>query len=162
MNEPYRSCYHHAARSYPFGYTCQSGVWLEENMRELINGAQAIVRAAIDAGCTFFAGYPITPATDILLYMIRELPKVGGIAIQAEDEIASMGFCIGAALSGRRGLTATSGPGISLYSENIWLGAFACRYSWQPTRKLFFRRAQWRWTILLISPCEYAGWRLPR
>jgi 2-oxoglutarate ferredoxin oxidoreductase subunit alpha len=90
-------------------------------MRELINGAQAIVRGAIHSGCTFFAGYPITPATDILLYMIRELPKVGGIAIQAEDEIASMGFCIGAAMTGKRVMTATSGPGISLYSENIGL-----------------------------------------
>ncbi len=90
-------------------------------MRELINGAQAIVRAAIHSGCDFFAGYPITPATDILLHMVRELPKVGGIAIQAEDEIASMGFCIGAAMTGRRAMTATSGPGISLYSENIGL-----------------------------------------
>jgi 2-oxoglutarate ferredoxin oxidoreductase subunit alpha len=90
-------------------------------MRELINGAQAIVRGAIEAGCNFFAGYPITPATDVLLYMIRELPKVGGIAIQAEDEIASMGFCIGAAMTGKRVMTATSGPGISLYSENIGL-----------------------------------------
>jgi len=90
-------------------------------MRELINGAQAIVRAAIHSGCNFFAGYPITPATDILLYMIRELPKVGGVAIQAEDEIASMGFCIGAAMTGKRVMTATSGPGISLYSENIGL-----------------------------------------
>jgi 2-oxoglutarate/2-oxoacid ferredoxin oxidoreductase subunit alpha len=90
-------------------------------MRELINGAQAIVRGAIHSGCTFFAGYPITPATEILLYMIRELPKVGGIAIQAEDEIASMGFCIGAAMTGKRVMTATSGPGISLYSENIGL-----------------------------------------
>ncbi len=90
-------------------------------MRELMTGAQAIVRGAIDSGCDFFAGYPITPATDILLYMIRELPKVGGIAIQAEDEIASMGFCIGAAMTGKRVLTATSGPGISLYSENIGL-----------------------------------------
>ena len=90
-------------------------------MRELINGAQAIVRGAIQSGCNFFAGYPITPATDILLYMIRELPKVGGIAIQAEDEIASMGFCIGAAMTGKRVMTATSGPGISLYSENIGL-----------------------------------------
>jgi 2-oxoglutarate ferredoxin oxidoreductase subunit alpha len=90
-------------------------------MRELINGAQAIVRAAIHSGCNFFAGYPITPATEILLYMIRELPKVGGIAIQAEDEIASMGFCIGAAMTGKRVMTATSGPGISLYSENIGL-----------------------------------------
>src|SRR5512139_3918908 len=90
-------------------------------MRELINGAQAIVRGAIDAGCDYFAGYPITPATEILLYMIRELPKLGGTAIQAEDEIASMGFCIGAAMTGKRVLTATSGPGISLYSENIGL-----------------------------------------
>jgi 2-oxoglutarate ferredoxin oxidoreductase subunit alpha len=90
-------------------------------MRELINGAQAIVRGAIHSGCDFFAGYPITPATDILLYMLRELPKVGGVAIQGEDEIASMGFCIGAAMSGKRVMTATSGPGISLYSENIGL-----------------------------------------
>jgi 2-oxoglutarate/2-oxoacid ferredoxin oxidoreductase subunit alpha len=89
--------------------------------RLFINGAQAISMAAIEAGCNFFAGYPITPATEILLYMIRELPKVGGLAIQAEDEIASAGFCIGAALAGRRVLTATSGPGISLYSENIGL-----------------------------------------
>ncbi len=90
-------------------------------MRELINGAQAIVRGAIHSGCNFYSGYPITPATDILLYMLRELPKVGGIAIQAEDEIASMGFCIGAAMTGKRVMTATSGPGISLYSENIGL-----------------------------------------
>lgn len=90
-------------------------------MRELINGAQAIVRGAIHSGCNFFAGYPITPATDILLYMLHELPKAGGIAIQAEDEIASMGFCMGAAMTGKRVMTATSGPGISLYSENIGL-----------------------------------------
>lgn len=90
-------------------------------MRELIDGAEAIVRAAVHAGCDFFAGYPITPATPILLRMTRELPRVGGIAIQGEDEIASMGFCIGAAMAGARVLTATSGPGISLYSENIGL-----------------------------------------
>jgi len=90
-------------------------------MRELLTGSQAIVRGALHAGCNFFAGYPITPATDILLQMLRELPKVGGVAIQAEDEIASMGFCLGAAMSGARVMTATSGPGISLYSENIGL-----------------------------------------
>jgi 2-oxoglutarate ferredoxin oxidoreductase subunit alpha len=116
-----KSDYLHDARSTPFRYTCQIEIWLEDNMRELINGAQAIVRGAIHSGCDFFAGYPITPATDILLYMIRELPKVGGVAIQAEDEIASMGFCIGAAMTGKRVMTATSGPGISLYSENIGL-----------------------------------------
>ena len=90
-------------------------------MRELLTGSQAIVRGALHAGCNFFAGYPITPATEILLLMLRELPKVGGVAIQAEDEIASMGFCLGAAMSGARVMTATSGPGISLYSENIGL-----------------------------------------
>jgi len=90
-------------------------------MREFINGADAISRAALDAGCDFFAGYPITPATPILLNMVRELPLVGGIAIQAEDEIAAIGMCIGAAIGGKRVLTATSGPGISLYSENIGL-----------------------------------------
>ncbi len=90
-------------------------------MREFIDGAEAIARAAIDAGCDFFAGYPITPATPILLRMTQELPRVGGVAIQGEDEIASMGLCIGAALAGSRVLTATSGPGISLYSENVGL-----------------------------------------
>lgn len=90
-------------------------------MREFIDGAEAIARAALHAGCDFFAGYPITPATPILLHMARELPKVGGVAIQGEDEIASMGFCIGAAMTGSRVLTATSGPGLSLYSENVGL-----------------------------------------
>ncbi len=90
-------------------------------MREFIDGATVVARSALDSGCTFFAGYPISPATPLLLHMIRELPKVGGIAIQAEDEIASISMCIGAAMTGRRVLTATSGPGISLYSENIGL-----------------------------------------
>ena len=90
-------------------------------MKEFIDGNEAIARAALRAGCDFFAGYPITPATSILIHMTRELPKVGGVAIQAEDEIASLGICIGAAMTGSRVLTATSGPGISLYSENIGL-----------------------------------------
>jgi 2-oxoglutarate ferredoxin oxidoreductase subunit alpha len=90
-------------------------------MREFTDGSTAIVRGALDAGCTFFAGYPITPASPILMQILRELPKVGGVAIQAEDEIASIGMCIGATLAGARALTATSGPGLSLYSENIGL-----------------------------------------
>lgn len=88
---------------------------------EFIEGNEAIARAAIRAGCDFFAGYPITPASSILHYMIELVPEEGGTAIQAEDEIASMGFCIGAAMAGRKVMTATSGPGISLYSENIGL-----------------------------------------
>ncbi len=90
-------------------------------MIEYIDGNEAVVRGAIDAGCNFFAGYPITPASSILHGMVRELPKVGGIAVQGEDEIASIGFCIGASMTGMRCMTATSGPGISLYSENIGL-----------------------------------------
>jgi 2-oxoglutarate ferredoxin oxidoreductase subunit alpha len=90
-------------------------------VREFIDGATAIVRGALDAGCTFFAGYPITPASGILMQMMRELPARGGIAVQGEDEIASIGMCIGATLAGARAMTATSGPGISLYSENIGL-----------------------------------------
>lgn len=90
-------------------------------MREFVDGNTAIVRAALDAGCTFFAGYPITPASPILMAMMRELPRVGGTAVQGEDEIASIGMCIGATLAGARAMTATSGPGISLYSENIGL-----------------------------------------
>ena len=90
-------------------------------MREFTDGSTAIVRGALAAGCTFFAGYPITPASPILMAMMRELPKVGGVAMQAEDELAAIGMCIGAAMSGARALTATSGPGISLYSENIGL-----------------------------------------
>lgn len=89
--------------------------------REYVDGATAIARGALRAGCNFFAGYPISPATPILLHMLRELPKVGGVGIQAEDEISAISMCIGAAMTGARPLTATAGPGISLYSENIGL-----------------------------------------
>ncbi|MGD9202146.1 MAG: 2-oxoacid:acceptor oxidoreductase subunit alpha [Chitinispirillia bacterium] len=89
--------------------------------REFLEGNEAIARAAIKAKCDFFAGYPITPSSSILHYMLKWIPDNGGLAIQAEDEIASIGFCIGAAMTGRKVLTATSGPGLSLYSENIGL-----------------------------------------
>ncbi|MFH1745758.1 MAG: pyruvate flavodoxin/ferredoxin oxidoreductase [Planctomycetota bacterium] len=89
--------------------------------REFLEGNEAIARGAMQANCDFFAGYPITPASSILHYMLELVPQVGGTAIQAEDEIASMGFCIAAAMAGRKVMTATSGPGISLYSENVGL-----------------------------------------
>jgi len=88
---------------------------------EFLEGNEAVVRGALRAECDFFAGYPITPSSTILQSMLELLPQSGGIGIQAEDEIASIGFCIGAAMAGRKVLTATSGPGISLYSENIGL-----------------------------------------
>jgi len=90
-------------------------------MRRLIDGNEAIARGALAAGCRFFAGYPITPATGILTTMMAELPRLGGTAVQGEDEIASIGMCIGASVTGEKVLTATSGPGLALYSENIGL-----------------------------------------
>ena len=90
-------------------------------MIEFLEGNDAVVRAAVEAGCRFFAGYPITPATSILTGMLQELPRVGGVAVQGEDEIASIGMCIGAAMTGLLAMTATSGPGMSLYSENLGL-----------------------------------------
>ena len=84
-----------------------------------MDGNEALARGAIAAGCNFFAGYPITPATTIFNNMLQMLPPKKGICIQGEDEIASMGYCIGASMAGKKALTATSGPGISLYSEQI-------------------------------------------
>ena len=85
----------------------------------LMEGNEAIGRAAMAAGCQFFAGYPITPATTIYNTMLQLLPPNGGICMQGEDEIASIGFCLGASMAGMKVMTATSGPGISLYSEQL-------------------------------------------
>lgn len=86
-------------------------------------GNEMTTKAAIAAGCTFFAGYPITPSSEIAAEMALDLPKVGGVFIQMEDEIAAMGAIIGASLAGRKTMTATSGPGFSLKQENL---GFAC------------------------------------
>jgi 2-oxoglutarate ferredoxin oxidoreductase subunit alpha len=85
----------------------------------LLEGNEAVARGAVAAGCRFFAGYPITPATTILNAMLSLLPPLGGVCLQAEDEIASIGACLGASMAGLKVMTATSGPGISLYSEQI-------------------------------------------
>jgi 2-oxoglutarate ferredoxin oxidoreductase subunit alpha len=85
----------------------------------LMEGNEAVARGAVAAGCRFFAGYPITPATTILNHMLDMLPPLGGVCVQGEDEIASIGMCLGAAMAGAKVMTATSGPGISLYSEQI-------------------------------------------
>ncbi|MEJ5365703.1 MAG: transketolase C-terminal domain-containing protein [Desulfosoma sp.] len=84
-----------------------------------MDGNEAVVKGAVYAGCRFFAGYPITPASTILSGMLEALPPLGGIVLQGEDEIASIGCCLGASMAGLKAMTATSGPGISLYSENI-------------------------------------------
>lgn len=84
-----------------------------------MEGNEAIAYGAMAAGCRFFAGYPITPATSVFHAMLKLLPPLGGVCLQGEDEIASMGFCIGASMAGLKAMTATSGPGISLCSEQI-------------------------------------------
>jgi len=89
----------------------------------LLQGNEAIVEGALAAGCRFFAGYPITPATEISEAMSYRLPAVDGAFIQMEDEIASLGVVIGASLAGVKSMTATSGPGFSLMQENL---GFAC------------------------------------
>ncbi len=82
-------------------------------------GSEACAEAALVVGCRFFAGYPITPATEIAEHLAKRLPQVGGVAIQMEDEIASLGAVIGASWAGVKAMTATSGPGFSLMQENI-------------------------------------------
>ncbi len=92
---------------------------------QLMQGNEAIGWGAIAAGCRFYAGYPITPSTEIAEILSRELPKAGGKFIQMEDEIASMAAIIGARLGGLKSMTATSGPGFSLMQENIGYAAIA-------------------------------------
>ena len=87
-----------------------------------MNGDEACCEAALAAGCRFFAGYPITPATEVAESMSRRLPEIGGIYIQMEDEIASMAAILGASWGGVKSMTSTSGPGFSLMMENIGLG----------------------------------------
>ncbi len=87
-----------------------------------LNGDEAVAEGAIAAGCRFFAGYPITPATEVAEVMARRLPTLGGVYIQMEDEIASMAAILGASWGGKKTMTATSGPGFSLMMENYGLG----------------------------------------
>lgn len=93
--------------------------------REVLQGNIIAARAAIAAGCDFYAGYPITPSSEVAQYMSRELPKLGYDFIQMEDEIAALGACIGASLAGKKTLTATSGPGFSLMQEQLGLAVMA-------------------------------------
>ena len=90
---------------------------------KLLQGNEACAEGALYAGCTFFAGYPITPSTEVAEYLARRLPLVRGAFLQMEDEIAAMAAVIGGSLAGRKALTATSGPGFSLKQENIGFAA---------------------------------------
>lgn len=92
---------------------------------KMMQGNVACAEAAIAAGCTFFAGYPITPSTEIAEVLSYRLPMIGGNFIQMEDEIGAMGAVIGASLGGSKSMTATSGPGFSLKQENLGFAVMA-------------------------------------
>lgn len=91
----------------------------------LVDGNEICAAAAIVAGCEFFGGYPITPSTEIMQFLNRELWKYGGTVLQAEDEIAGVGAAVGASFAGKKAMTATSGPGMSLKTEMLGLASIA-------------------------------------
>jgi 2-oxoglutarate ferredoxin oxidoreductase subunit alpha len=103
---------------WPCGYRLQKR---NDGDRLLMMGNDAIGLGALAAGCRFMAGYPITPATDVLEWMAKQLPAYGGLAVQAEDELAAINMVLGAAFTGVRSMTATSGPGQALMTEAIGL-----------------------------------------
>lgn len=94
-------------------------IFKPEKRALLTQGDQAVVKGALAAGVEFFAGYPITPASEIAEGFARELPKIGGKFLQMEDEIAGMAAVVGASLAGKKAITATSGPGFALKQENL-------------------------------------------
>jgi len=91
----------------------------KDNKRILMKGNEAIAEAAIQAGCRFYAGYPITPQNEIPEYMARRMPEVGGVFIQAESELSAINMVYGASAAGARAMTSSSSPGISLKQEGI-------------------------------------------
>jgi len=93
--------------------------------RIILSGNQATSLGALAGGCEFVAGYPITPATPVLEFMMKYLPGLGGTVVQAEDEIAAIAACLGASYAGARSMTATSGPGLALMSELIGMASMS-------------------------------------
>src|SRR6185369_14838162 len=91
----------------------------------LTDGNDICAAAAVFAGCEFFGGYPITPSTEVMQFLTREIWKYGGAVLQAEDEIAGVGAALGASFAGKKSMTATSGPGMSLKTEIIGLASIA-------------------------------------
>ncbi len=91
----------------------------------LSDGNDMCAAASIYAGCEFFGGYPITPSTEVMQFYTREVWKYGGAVLQAEDEIAGIGAALGASFAGKKSMTATSGPGLSLKAEILGLASIA-------------------------------------
>ncbi|MFB6105382.1 MAG: 2-oxoacid:acceptor oxidoreductase subunit alpha [Halobacteriaceae archaeon] len=110
---------HYAAEKEAFDYTLET----TDSDYVLLNGDEAIGMGAIAAGCRFYAGYPITPATDIMEYLTGRIDRFGGHVVQAEDELSAVNMALGAARAGARSMTGTSGPGIDLMAETFGLVA---------------------------------------
>lgn len=113
---------------YAAAHPIQGGSRLEAGRggdKLLTDGNDMTAAAAIFAGCEFFGGYPITPSSEVMHFLSRELWKYGGALLQAEDEIAGIGACVGASFAGKKVLTATSGPGVSLKTEMLGLATIA-------------------------------------
>ena len=105
----------------PFALSAESGA----STQWVLTGNQGIVLGALGAGCEFYAGYPITPATDIMQELSEYLPQRGGVVIQAEDELAAVAMAIGASFAGKKAMLGTSGPGFSLMAEGLGLAVMA-------------------------------------
>lgn len=95
----------------------------ERARKMLLQGSDAVAFGALAAGCRFMASYPITPASDVMEYLVTKFPKYNGVMVQAEDELSAINMAIGAAFSGARSITASSGPGIALMVEALGLAA---------------------------------------
>ena len=120
-----RAGFEHARDTLPSsGHKLGPARSLDED-RLLVSGNQAICLGALHAGLAYYAGYPITPASDILEWLAARLPRFGGVAIQTEDEIAALASVLGASFAGRKAMTATSGPGLSLMAELVGLAGMA-------------------------------------
>ena len=123
--------------------------------RILMKGNEAIAEAAIRAGCRHYFGYPITPQTEIAAYMAKKMPKIGGVFLQAESEVASINMVYGAAAAGMRVMTSSSSPGISLKSEGL---SYIARTF--PRLSLTFREAAP--VLAVFSPLSPIIFRLQR
>ncbi len=115
--------YDYCKEHYPLNHRFDFPVGLAA--KKLISGNDALCKGALDCGLSFFAGYPITPATKIMEIAAKELPKHDGWTIQVEDEIAAVSAIVGAGFAGKRAMTATSGPGLALMTEMLNLAVMA-------------------------------------
>jgi 2-oxoglutarate ferredoxin oxidoreductase subunit alpha len=123
------------AKAFDAGVVCARGLgedvadkkleYVPGEPRLLLSGNEASAIGALHAGCRFFAGYPITPSSEILHFLGETMPRMGGSVVQTEDELAAIGAVIGASFAGVKSMTATSGPGLSLMTEMIGLSAMA-------------------------------------